>query len=165
MKLISQILFLILIAIVAFGCELTTTNQPSADSRIYYVDQESLDDWFGCKHLHYFNQIGSDFESALDSLKRMILPKIEADLQDPKSPIYKSEYIGVKLDSVIVYDSNHTLVQDRDFIAVGFAGNQYYRFESGFGIEEGYFYDYHLLQNSFVIDSKGGLYEMCLPDD
>ena len=165
MKLISQILFLILIAIVAFACEPNTPNNPSADSRTYYVDQESLDDWFCCKHLHYFNQIGSDFESALDSLKRMILPKIEADLQDPKSPIYKSEYIGVKLDSVIVYDSNHTLVQDRDFIAVGFAGNQYYRFESGFGIEEGYFYDYPLLQNSFVIDSKGGLYEMCLPDD
>ena len=165
MKSTSQILFLILIAIVAFGCELTTPNQPSADSRIYYVDRESLDDWFSCKHLHYLNQIGSDFESALDSLKRMILPKIEADLQDPKSPIYKSEYIGVKLDSVIVYDSNHTLVQDRDFIAVGFAGNQSYRFESGFGIEEGYFYDYPLLQYSFVIDSKGGLYEMCLPDD
>lgn len=165
MKSISQILFLILIAIVAFGCEPNTPNNPSADSRIYYVDQESLDDWFCCKHLHYFNQIGSDFESALDSLKRMILPKIEADLQDPKSPIYKSEYIGVKLDSVIVYDSNHTLVQDRDFIAVGFAGNQYYRFESGFGIEEGYFYDYPLLQNSFAIDSNGGLYEMCLPDD
>lgn len=165
MKSISQILFLILIAIVTFACEPNTPNNPSADSRIYYVDQESLDDWFGCKHLHYFNQIGSDFESALDSLKRMILPKIEADLQDPKSPIYKSEYIGVKLDSVIVYDSNNTLVQDRDFIAVGFAGNQYYRFESGFGIEEGYFYDYPLLQNSFIIDSKGGLYEMCLPDD
>lgn len=165
MKSTSQILFLIIIAVITFACEPNTPNNPSADSRIYYVDQESLDDWFGCKHLHYFNQIGSDFESALDSLKRMILPKIEADLQDPKSPIYKSEYIGVKLDSVIVYDSNHTLVQDRDFIAVGFAGNQYYRFESGFGIEEGYFYDYPLLQNSFVIDSKGGLYEMCLPDD
>ena len=165
MKSTSQILFLIIIAVITFACEPNTPNNPSADSRIYYVDQESLDDWFGCKHLHYFNQIGSDSESALDSLKRMILPKIEADLQDPKSPIYKSEYIGVKLDSVIVYDSNHTLVQDRDFIAVGFAGNQYYRFESGFGIEEGYFYDYPLLQNSFVIDSKGGLYEMCLPDD
>ena len=165
MKSTSQILFLIIIAVITFACEPNTPNNPSADSRIYYVDQESLDDWFGCKHLHYFNQIGSDFESALDSLKRMILPKIEADLQDPKSPIYKSEYIGVKLDSVIVYDSNHTLVQDRDFIAVGFAGNQYYRFESGFGIEEGYFYDYPLLQYSFVIDSKGGLYEMCLPDD
>lgn len=165
MKSTSQILFLIIIAVITFACEPNTPNNPSADSRIYYVDQESLDDWFGCKHLHYFNQIGSDFESALDSLKRMILPKIEADWQDPKSPIYKSEYIGVKLDSVIVYDSNHTLVQDRDFIAVGFAGNQYYRFESGFGIEEGYFYDYPLLQNSFVIDSKGGLYEMCLPDD
>ena len=165
MKSTSQILFLIIIAVISFACEPNTPNNPSADSRIYYVDQESLDDWFGCKHLHYFNQIGSDFESALDSLKRMILPKIEADLQDPKSPIYKSEYIDVKLDSVIVYDSNHTLVQDRDFIAVGFAGNQYYRFESGFGIEEGYFYDYPLLQNSFVIDSKGGLYEMCLPDD
>ena len=165
MKSTSQILFLILIAIVAFGCELTTPNQPSTDSRIYYVDQESLDDWFCCKNLHYFYPIGNDFESALDSLKRMILPKIEADLQDPKSPIYKSEYIGVKLDSVIVYDSNHTLVQDRDFIAVGFAGNQYYRFESGFGIEEGYFYDYPLLQNSFVIDSNGGLYTMNLPDD
>ena len=38
MKLISQILFLILIAIVAFGCEPNTPNQPSADSRIYYVD-------------------------------------------------------------------------------------------------------------------------------
>ena len=165
MKSTSQILFLIIIAVITFACEPNTPNNPSADSRIYYVDQESLDDWFGCKHLHYFNQIGSDFESALDSLKGMILPKIEADLQDPKSPIYKSEYIGVKLDSVIVYDSNHTLVQDRDFIAVGFAGNQYYRFESGFGIEEGYFYDYPLLQNSFIIDSKGGLYEMCLPDD
>ena len=61
MKLISQILFLILIAIVAFACEPNTPNNPSADSRIYYVDQESLDDWFCCKHLHYFNQIGSDF--------------------------------------------------------------------------------------------------------
>ena len=160
-----MMLFFVLCSALLVACEPNTPNQPPADSRIYYVDQESLDDWFCCKNLHYFYPIGDDFESALDSLKRMILPKIEADLQDPKSPIYKSEYIGVKLDSVIVYDSNHTLVQDRDFIAVGFAGNQYYRFESSFGIEEGYLYDYPLLQNSFVIDSNGGLYTMSLPDD
>ena len=165
MKVRLQILILLLIAVVGFGCEPNTPKQPSADSRVYYVDQASLDDWFECKELCYFYQIGNDFESALDSLQRTILPKIEADVQDSKSPIYKSEYLGVKLDTVIVYDSNHNIVQDRDFIAVGFAGNRYYRFESGFGIEEGYLYDYPLLQNSFVIDTKGGLYGMTLPDD
>ena len=134
------------------------------DSRVYYVEQESLDDWFDCHHLYYFYPIGNDFASALDSLKRQVLPTIEQDIQTPSSRLYKSIYHGERLDTVTVYDWKHRLIENKMFIAIGFVGDLYVEYTGEGDLLDWYWLDYPMA-DSYVIDSEGGLYYMALPPD
>ena len=132
------------------------------DPRVYYVEQESLDDWFSCYYLYYQYPIGNDFASALDSLKREVIPMIEQDIQKPDGRLYNSIYHGERLDTVTVYDWKHRLIENKTFIAVGFVGDSYVgQTWSGDSI---YLPDYPMA-DSYVIDSEGGLYYMALPPD